>query len=550
MNNTEIKLLVGESVADPAELNLINRLRTDLEQRGIPAVLYANFFTNARQRLQIDLLVRTATRTAHVEIKGLNPQYPVRGGQNGEWVQKLPGGEERSLGKNCGRQARDGTYAISDAMRNLARSGRVTPCEGEFYRHIDSIVAIWETVPDGSEIDPPDYVKVMGYSELVERLAVAGRAVPWSDDDWDEFARCLGLYLPEETSESERHRRDSLAMAADYRLNAQNSLGEGLGPFVELGAAGGDGDTLTAGDLERRIASGAAVAIVGPSGGGKSHWAKHLAVGHCDAGRIVVWAQASDYTKGDFWQFLARAIGPFSAEPWLRLIDSAVEAGVAITVVVDGLNECPAGDRAELLLRLRAFTRHYSAGLLVTSTDADGLTGTLGAEMVCLSEPDGAARAAILDAYGAKRPERISSQSAPPTSCPSPQNARTICPPTRRPPTYTTPTSADTPPQRRSGLACALSPTASTQSSAPACRCRRPPRSSPQTPPASMPARPTTYWAARSSKSAATACGSATTCSASTSPPRTSSAPPTLGQRSAKPSALRPTAFSHGQRWA
>ena len=149
MNNTENKLLVGDPVTDPAELALINRLRTDLEQRGVPAVLYANFFTNARERLQIDLLVRTATRTAHVEIKGLNPQYPVIGGQNGDWVQQLPGGKERSLGKNCGWQARKGTYAISDAMRKLASSGLVPSCDRGFYRRIDSIVAIWETVPAG-----------------------------------------------------------------------------------------------------------------------------------------------------------------------------------------------------------------------------------------------------------------------------------------------------------------------------------------------------------------------------------------------------------------
>ena len=410
MDNTEIKLLVGDPVADPAELNLIKRLRTDLEQRGVPAVMYANFFTNARQRRQIDLLVRTEARTAHVEIKGFNHEYPVRGGQNGEWVQVLPGGEERSLDKNCGWQARDGSYAISDAMRNLAKDGRVTPCDKDFFRHIDSIVAIWETVPDSSDIDPPDFVTVMGYSELVERLAEPGPAVPWSDDDWDEFARYHGLYKPEEVSESEQRRRDSLAIAADYRLNAQKSFTEGLNPLVDLGAASIDGKTLTAGDIDRGVAGDGAVAIVGPSGGGKSHLARHLAANHCDTGRIVVWAQASDYTKGQFRQLLARAVGPFSAEPWRNLIGAAEEAGVAITIVVDGLNECPGDDRAELLRRLRAFTQQHPAGVLVTSTDTDGLSGTLAATVVNPSEPDRAARAAILDVYGAKRPERISSQ--------------------------------------------------------------------------------------------------------------------------------------------
>ncbi len=410
MNNTAIKLLVGEPVTDPTELNFINRLRTDLEQRGVSAVLYANFFTNARQRRQIDLLVRTDHRTAHVEIKGLNPEYPVRGGQNGEWAQVLPDGEQRSLGKNCGRQALSGTYAINDAMRNLASGNRVPSSDDGFFRHIDSIVAIWETVPDGSDISPPNYVTVIGYSELVERLGEHGPVVPWSDDDWDEFARYQDLYQPEEVSESEQQRRDSLAMIADYRLHTKDNLAEGLSPLVDLGAVGNDGNATSADDIYRKVANGGTVAIVGHSGSGKSYLAKHLAVNHCDAGRVVIWVQASDYTKGQFKKLLAEAVGPFSAEPWRNLISACRDGGVAVTIVVDGLNECPDAERAELLRRLRAFTRQHPAGMLVTTTDTGGLNGTLRADIVNVCEPDETTRKEILELHGARYPERISSQ--------------------------------------------------------------------------------------------------------------------------------------------
>ena len=234
--------------------------------------------------------------------------------------------------------------------------------------------------------------------------------MPWSNDDWDVFARFNSLYQPHDLSDSEQRRRGNLAMIDDYRLHAQQALSDRLGTRVELGAEDSGGGYLTANGIDRLVAVGGSVAIVGPSGCGKSYLAKHLAVSHCDAGRLVVWAEASDYKKGEFPNWLARSMGPFSAELWRSLIGAAEEAGAAITVVVDGLNECPGAERAELLLRLRAFVLRHPAGMLVTSTEEEGLMGTLGAKVVRPCEPDEKARYAILDAHGARNPGRISSQ--------------------------------------------------------------------------------------------------------------------------------------------
>ena len=155
MKNTEIKLFVGDPVTDPTEQKLIKRLCLDLERHDARGVLYANFFPKAKQTRQIDLLVRVETHTAHVEIKGYSADYPIRGRQNGPWIQIRPYGEERELGTNFGVQARNGTFAISDAMRSLARDGRVASPEDAFFRHIDTIVGMWETVPEGSDIELP-----------------------------------------------------------------------------------------------------------------------------------------------------------------------------------------------------------------------------------------------------------------------------------------------------------------------------------------------------------------------------------------------------------
>ena len=410
MTKTEIRLFVGEPIADPAELNLINRLRLDLSRRGVRGTLYANFFPEVRKSLQVDLLVRTENRTAHVEIKGFNPRYPVRGRKNGPWTQLLPDGQVRPLGRNCGHQARNGTYAISDAMGSLADSGAAAAANGPFYLHIDTVVGMWEAVPEGSDIDPPPHVTVVGYSGLLDRLMDPGPAVPWSDDEWDAFARHHGLFQLEADSPAELRRRDCKAIIDDCRFRAKDVLADGLRPLVDLGATGPDDMEADAGAIDRWLADGRAAVIVGPSGSGKTFLARHLAVRHCDAGRLVLWARASDYAIGEFGGLIARAMAPFSVERWNDLIAAAEEVGVPITIFIDGLNECPAQERSELLRQVQAFTMHHPAGVLVTTTTDEGLGGTLQATIFRPREPDEDARAAILASCGARRPELISPQ--------------------------------------------------------------------------------------------------------------------------------------------
>ena len=377
---------------------------------GVRSTLYANFFPAARRSPQVDLLVRTEFRTAHVEIKGLRPDCAVLARPNGPWEQLMPDGTSRSLGKNCGRQALNGTYAISDAMRYLAQERAVTAVgSGGFYRHIETIVEIWEAIPDGSDIEPPPHVTVLGYDGLLRCLTTPGPKLPWTDDDWDTFARSHHLIQPRSESQPERHRRTSLERIADYRQLARPRLAGGLSTFVDLAATDGSGREWTADDISRLVTGGRAVAVVGPSGSGKSFLAQHVAVDHCNDGALVVWIRASDY-KNRFSVLLTRAMAPYSADPWDRLVSATGKFGIAVTVVLDGLNECPPDVRSKLLEQLEAFMLRYPASVLITSTRTDDLGQTPRSVVLRVNEPDEHRRLEILASHGAKHPERISPQ--------------------------------------------------------------------------------------------------------------------------------------------
>jgi len=406
MNTNIIQLFVGDEISDSGEQAFISRLQRDLADRGVPATLYANFYPSTRSG-QVDLLIRTACRTAYVEIKSLNPAYPVRGSLNGHWEQLLPDGSVRSLGKNAAKQALAGTWAIGDSMGALAKTGAVPGAD--FKRHIDTLVAVWQRIPAASQIEAPAHVTVVGYADLVERLCTAGPGIHWNDDEWDAFARHMNLFQPETDSPAAQQRRSAEAVIADYRVRARASFSAELEPIVELGASGPAG-LVTQADIERLVFAGAVVALVGPSGAGKSFVARHLAVGHCDAGRIVIWLRAGEYEKGRFSSLVARAMAPFSAERWVEIARPAAQVGIGITVVLDGLNECPENLHQELLEQLQAFVLRYPAGVLVTSPDAERMAGQLGATVIQAGEPNGTARTELLALYGAKQPGRISAQ--------------------------------------------------------------------------------------------------------------------------------------------
>lgn len=398
MDNTEVTVFLGDTVEDDAERHVLERLRRDLAQRSIPAVIYANFFARGKKLRQVDLLVVTPSRCVQVELKNLDVTKPLIGHVNGPWLQQLAPGQTRTLDRNYFVQALEATYAVSDVMRRVARRGEA-PKDGPFPKHIETVLCIYPHVPVGSDIDRNDRVKVLSYDALLDRLGAPGPRPPWDDSHWEAFTRELGVFTDQPESEAEQTRRVSTEVVAEYAARLTSALGRDLPALVPIGALVGDEAADAA--LPPTLAAvrlGRAVTLIGQSGTGKSHTARHAALRLASEGHMPVWLRCREYTEGRFRDLLKRATAPFSTlKPW-NLLRSALDAGAMPVLILDGFNECEPALQAELLGQVEALRLRMPTGVIVTSTTP---APALEPEhvQVTVQVPDEQERAAVMAAY-------------------------------------------------------------------------------------------------------------------------------------------------------
>jgi Nuclease-related domain len=401
MDTQIVQVFLGDPIEDDGERRVLSRLRADLSRRGIPARIYANFVAAGKQQRQVDLLVVTTARCVQAEVKNLGLDLPLIGQANGPWRQVLPDGQDRQLDRNYFRQASEATFAVSDVMRTLARRGDV-PADGPFYRHLDTVICLHPAIPAGSKLGQFEHVDVIGYDQLVDRLAAPGPRPGWDSAHWDAFARHLGVYRDSPESPEEKARRENLTVVDDYRRRFTASLRLNLHELVP-GTALVDGaaEASALNAIVSAAEAGRTVTLTGPSGGGKSHTARHAALTLAGRGRLPIWVRCSEYAQGRFSVLLARATAPYTVDQPLELIRRGWDAGAAPVLILDGLNECPAGLAGELLEQLAAASLRVPCGVVITSAGKVPLPDPGNVSHVELQLPGPAERQALLSSYGA-----------------------------------------------------------------------------------------------------------------------------------------------------
>jgi hypothetical protein len=404
MSKQLVELFLGDPVDDPGERRVLSRLRADLEGRGVAARIFANFVAGRLQR-QIDLLVVTKNRMAQIEVKTADPRFPIIGGVNGPWLKRLPDSPPEPLGRNYYAQARDATYAVADEMRSLAKAGKVpAPSNRQFYTDIDTVICISPGVPSGSELEPHKYVNVIGYDDLVDRLSEPGPRPPWSLDDLDVLARHLTLYPEPADSPEERDRQRNIELLSDYCRRYVDLHSAGLHELVPTSASiAGDTDASPVDKLISASAARGIVPLVGSSGIGKSHLAMHASIRLASQRVIPIWVRCRDYAPGRMRVAVARALASCATVRMDELASAAKDTGSPIVVILDGLNECPAGSRHELLEQLNSLRLWADAGAIITSTEAVPLSDAADVTHMTLQPLDGDERTALLRSYGAEQ---------------------------------------------------------------------------------------------------------------------------------------------------
>jgi hypothetical protein len=393
MNKTDVFL--SDPLVDQTEQKFLARLRRDLERRGIRARVLANLVVG-RRCLQLDFVIITPARVVTCELKG--QRQPLIATVNGPWRRALPNGRHIKLPGNAYRQAHNATYALSDSLHEFASTADVPAApKGTFVKSIDTVVCVYPKIPRGSRIDRYEYVTVVGYDQLLDRLELPGPDFGWEEEHWDGFVRHLGLYMDGDTADRAREEQD--AMLDDYRRRFV--AGHADVPPRAAGRVLVDGVACPEPDLFRTLTEQDSVLLLGPSGAGKSHLARHAAVEFARAGGLPIWLDAYAY-DGSFEKLLAQATAHHAIESPQALLAAARATGATIAVFVDGLNECSEKLRSRLLRDVGGLQLQTESGVVLTAQQAYELPEPLAGHQIELLLPDEEGKAAVLDAYGAR----------------------------------------------------------------------------------------------------------------------------------------------------
>lgn len=378
----QISFFYGDTVENTAEAACLRRLKRDLAAQGIAAVLLANFTLGPKRR-QIDLIVATDATAVVVELKGY--VHAVQGGLNGPWMLELDDRQTRRLGStNPYQQALANRYAVTDAL------GALLGIESDTAKNaVAGMLCLFPVPIVGSRIPASDFkLTIGGYADLLGLLAtVRQNSLPL--DEWRRFAQSLGLNDSSVTPST-----DAETMVDQYLAAYTDLARVTAGPYIEPTFENQD----TTAALAERVVAGAQMQIVGTSGSGKTELMKAVARSTAHAGCLPILLRAGDFER-QLAPLLEAAVARSTPMRPPTLFKAAARSGVEIILYVDGLNECPATRRADLIAALQAARINYGARLVFTTQEPIPLPVTLSGEEIRLLQPDAAQSRRLVTAH-------------------------------------------------------------------------------------------------------------------------------------------------------
>lgn len=374
MNTVEV--FWGEEPRVESEKKFLRQLIADLNREGVSALILANFFTGSSSR-QVDFLVITDNRVCHVELKGY--REAIFGTTNGPWSSRRSDGALVVIDRqNPYTQALGCKMAISDDMHALADQDRRIPRHtGErFFTRIDSVICVSPSLAEESQV-PGDYkVQTLGYAEFWRLLVTPSRQHPgWKREHWLALVRRLALTRVGADSGQMAHVNAAQEIAAEYCQRFGRFYRQGLHELVSTPLRL-DGEATSASQVCDAVREGNHVQLIGPSGSGKSHLAKHSMLSLLDSGSLVIYVEAGMY-EGRLSTLLNRSIARFSTANFEELLQAAAIDRRLVLLILDGYNECAQTLRDRLIGDLSALCLRFPLVTFSTSQTEIPLSGVL-----------------------------------------------------------------------------------------------------------------------------------------------------------------------------
>jgi hypothetical protein len=161
-----------------------------------------------------------------------------------------------------------------------------------------------------------------------------------------------------------------------------------------------DGEIIPPADLFDILSASRHLHLVGPSGSGKSHLAKHTVLDLPRGIWLPIFIEAGMY-EGRLSALLNRSVARFVTRTVEELIRAASINGQTVLLAVDGFNECPQPLQERLLGDISAFCRRTSAATLITSQAPVYVSDAFEGPVIEVGKLDEEGRKAVLTSYGA-----------------------------------------------------------------------------------------------------------------------------------------------------
>lgn len=394
-----IEVFWGDEPDEQSERDFLTQLKEDLARRNVSATILANFYAYRSSR-QIDFLIVTGNHACLVELK--NYGGVLVGGTNGPWSTRRP---DRTLEvidrQNPYNQVVLCKMAISDDLQFVADqdSGVPRPPRGrKFYTQLDSVVCIFPRLESGSQVPSDFKARTLGYVEFLQFLVAEGVHPDWQPEHWLSYIRPLGLTNAAGPSVQALAATTAQELASTYWQRSGDFYRQDLHELVPLPLTS-RGQAFAPAELPDLLSEQQHLQLVGPSGVGKSHLAKHTMLGLPEAW-LPLFIEAGMY-EGRLSALLNRSVARFVTRSAEDLIRAASINGQRVLLVIDGYNECPQPLRERLVGDLSAFCRRTSAATLITGQAPVPASDALQGALVEAGRLDEEGRKAVLTSYGA-----------------------------------------------------------------------------------------------------------------------------------------------------